>query len=715
MSSTEDRALAARAQAGDRDAFGQLVSRYGVLVHGLCRGMAGSSWDAQDLAHDAFVEAWLKLTSLRDPARFASWLRTLTLNLCRMWHRQRRREREGLAETEAQEVGDPPGEVDALGQLSSGLSQLSVDHCLALALHYRAALSYEEIAAFLGVPVGTVMSRLHRARTNLKKRMEEMSESEEDGPAGSDPLRQAVDAEIGVLLQVWEEEARDDAVDSRYRSATCQRLSVLLESSPDLVRPVLEDMDDVLADHVAIRVRRIGPAAIEVSVAAAFDPNGNLRGKARRVLRQVLVTAARQSGSAPYFSLPLRTAATVVVDCIIRGPQTVEDKVALLADLVDGCEDGTTLILLGCVLLCYPNESFPLLWQQWWAEGWSSEAHRSPKLAVLSRFGSRFVSAVTGELDSDNAASVRLALSGVEAAAKRLNLRVLTRMRGPDPALESRTGGGLRDDEIDPAMRQGLCGKLAELVTDDRQEIRDAAVSVLGALGGPGHAAVLRPCLRHEALSTRLAAVRSLTDLGDADSASELMRMARDEELSTRRAALQSLGQLGVSEARGLLIELIDDPQVRAQAITALGEIGGEEAQGVLEELVKSADKKIARLAASALYGGKRTPRPASSTTRERLRRVRGEDAQPLLHVSVTGAIRNLPEIRPYPEPELTRLIGEVCGDYSTTRRHLVMGPRGLMDREDSVYELTETGRAVWRVERFIKDHYVGGANAAAR
>ena len=74
--------------------------------------------------------------------------------------------------------------------------------------------------------------------------------------------------------------------------------------------------------------------------------------------------------------------------------------------------------------------------------------------------------------------------------------------------------------------------------------------------------------------------------------------------------------------------------------------------------------------------------------------------------MSVVAAIRNLPEIHPSPEVELTRLIGEVCSDYSTTRRELVMGPNGLMVRHNSVYELSELGRAVWRLERFLRDHY---------
>ena len=83
------------------------------------------------------------------------------------------------------------------------------------------------------------------------------------------------------------------------------------------------------------------------------------------------------------------------------------------------------------------------------------------------------------------------------------------------------------------------------------------------------------------------------------------------------------------------------------------------------------------------------------------------------MQTSCVAAIRALPEHRAYPEPELTRLIGQVCSDYSTTRRELVMlsvriwegieyTPRGLMTRDSGLYELTEFGAAVWRVERFL-------------
>jgi hypothetical protein len=304
---------------------------------------------------------------------------------------------------------------------------------------------------------------------------------------------------------------------------------------------------------------------------------------------------------------------------------------------------------------------------------------------------------------------VQQALAGAQEVAKRIGREVFAHAPRPDPSLEWRTTGRLRAEEIDPRVRQALCQRLASLVGDGRQPIRDPAVALLGSFGGPEHAAVLRSCLRHEAAATRAAAVYALTELGDRDSAAELLRLARDDEPVARRAAVAALARLGVAEARPLLVGMVGDPVVGAQAISALGQLGGE-ARLELEKLLSSEDGKTARLAAGALYGGRRSPRTVSAASRERLRRVRGDGACPLLHVSVIGAIRNLPAARPYEEPELTRLIGEVCGDYATTRRELVMD--GLMVRAAGVYELTDSGRAVWRVERFLRDRFAGGTNA---
>jgi hypothetical protein len=73
----------------------------------------------------------------------------------------------------------------------------------------------------------------------------------------------------------------------------------------------------------------------------------------------------------------------------------------------------------------------------------------------------------------------------------------------------------------------------------------------------------------------------------------------------------------------------------------------------------------------------------------------------------VDAAIRALPEIRAYDHGEITRLIAGVCGDWSTTRRMLIV--HKLMVRPGGEYRLTPRGEAVWRVERYVKEHYLRG------
>src|SRR5690242_5552178 len=87
----EDSELVAAVLAGRREVFGQLVERHRAWVFQLCYRIAGNVPDAEDLAHEAFVEAYLKLSQLRDAEKFAPWLKAVALNLCRMWYRRNRR------------------------------------------------------------------------------------------------------------------------------------------------------------------------------------------------------------------------------------------------------------------------------------------------------------------------------------------------------------------------------------------------------------------------------------------------------------------------------------------------------------------------------------------------------------------------------------------------------------------------------------------------
>ena len=697
-----DDALVRRVREGDRRAYGDLVSRYAMVVRGLCAGVVGLD-AAEEVAHASFVEAWLKLRSLRDPARFAPWLRTLTLNLCRQWLRRRQRARTSAGEVEPDQLpAAGPAEEAALDSLCRGLAQLSRLHRLTLALHYDLGLKYHQIAAFLDVPVGTVMSRLSRARSNLQNWMEEMSQTdaETDGP-GTDSFRESVEAEIEVLLQLWDEESPDAR--GRFFSQAGKRLSVLVESAPDTMRELLGAMGEALTEHAALLLRRAGRGAVAVAVACAFGENPVSRANARRVLRRVLGTDADQPLNDPYFVLPLRLTATHVLDPVIRCQQSDGHKAALLVELLPGCEDDATHVLMAHVLRAYGVHSLPLLMAAWQSAG-DDRASRT-YAAALVRLGTPAYAALAERLEATDPAALRRTLEALQTAVGQSGGFCLSRGPSPDPALEWRVSGRRPREDLDAGVAAGLCTRLEGLTRHADAAVRDRAVAVLGEMGDTEHAPAVRGCLRSAAASTRHAAAVALSGLEDRGSIPDLMRLAREDDPSGRRAALQALGHLRAAEARDLLVELVGDQAVRPHAVSALGELDDDESKAVLRGLTGNPDKKVARMAANALYGGARTDRPASELRRERLARIRGRDAQPLMHTSMVAAIRHLPEARAYPEKELTRLIGEVCGDYSTTRRELVMGKPGLMVRRAGVYELSDDGLAVWRVERFLKDH----------
>ena len=117
MASPSDSDLVLTAQAGDREAFGQLVERYRHAVFGVCYRITANRADAEDLAHDAFVEAFLKLDQLRETERIGGWLRTIALNLCRMWYRRRPVGQERLEE-EPIAAGDDDGDQADLRRLA---------------------------------------------------------------------------------------------------------------------------------------------------------------------------------------------------------------------------------------------------------------------------------------------------------------------------------------------------------------------------------------------------------------------------------------------------------------------------------------------------------------------------------------------------------------------------------------------------------------------
>lgn len=157
-----------RAMAGDAEAFAELVARYRDAVYGVCYHRVGHAEEAKDLAQEAFLRAYLDLGQLRDPEAFPAWLRRVTERVCATWQRRRR-----LQTTSLESAPDPlvQQDLDLPLAVHQALAQLSDDARLAVTLYYIDGYSTREVAEFLGVPAGTVKSRLHHARRRLKEEL----------------------------------------------------------------------------------------------------------------------------------------------------------------------------------------------------------------------------------------------------------------------------------------------------------------------------------------------------------------------------------------------------------------------------------------------------------------------------------------------------------------------------------------------------------------
>ena len=180
MSWTEITVLVERAKTGDREAFGELVTRFENSVYAMALSRVRNPLEAQELAQDVFVHAMRKLPQLRDPRCFAGWLRRITARMA--INRLTRRgplfgaDPEMLDAVEARtRTAEDQFEVgEAVEQLKEALAGLKPLDRQALEAFYLRGRSLKQIAKELDVPTGTVKRRLHVARLRLKAVLEEV-------------------------------------------------------------------------------------------------------------------------------------------------------------------------------------------------------------------------------------------------------------------------------------------------------------------------------------------------------------------------------------------------------------------------------------------------------------------------------------------------------------------------------------------------------------
>ena len=169
----------ARLRTGDRRAFEDLVRTQQHRVYGLALRMLGNAAEAQDVAQEVFIRAHRSMAEFRGDARLSTWLYTIASRLClnRLAGSERRLTRHG-EETLVRLPDGRPGPDEALerGELEEALhraiAELDEERRVVVVLRDVEGLAYEEIAEILDLPVGTVRSRLHRARLDLKEKLE---------------------------------------------------------------------------------------------------------------------------------------------------------------------------------------------------------------------------------------------------------------------------------------------------------------------------------------------------------------------------------------------------------------------------------------------------------------------------------------------------------------------------------------------------------------
>jgi RNA polymerase sigma factor (sigma-70 family) len=172
----ELRSLVTRAQAGDTNAYGELVRRFQDMAYGYAYAVVGEFHTAEDAAQEAFIEVYRCLPSLREPNAFPSWLKRIVFKHCDRLTRGKRLETMSL-DAAGQQPVRTPGPADqaeireAQDTVLRAIGELPARQREVTTLYYIDGYSQNEIADFLEVPATTVKSRLHASRKRLKKRM----------------------------------------------------------------------------------------------------------------------------------------------------------------------------------------------------------------------------------------------------------------------------------------------------------------------------------------------------------------------------------------------------------------------------------------------------------------------------------------------------------------------------------------------------------------
>lgn len=183
---SDEQRLIEACRAGSTESFGELVRRYESRLYPAIFRVTGRAEDARDVLQEAFFRAFRKLDRFQGESAFYTWVYRIAINLALSGRRRRRdlgslddRRAVGIDLVDEASRSDPSlplerAERDA--KIQRALNELPGDFRAAVVLKDLEGLRYEEIAEILNIPVGTVRSRIHRGRSELKKTLRELVE-----------------------------------------------------------------------------------------------------------------------------------------------------------------------------------------------------------------------------------------------------------------------------------------------------------------------------------------------------------------------------------------------------------------------------------------------------------------------------------------------------------------------------------------------------------
>lgn len=189
----DEKELISRAQKGDSDAFSALILSYEKRMYGFALRMLKSPEEAEDALQEALLKAYSKLNTYHGDASFSTWLYTILNRLCLDILRKKKRTGEETFlslnqtskededyELQIEDSAPTPEEAyhkkETMRALMEGIQKLSDEHRAVILMRDIDGLDYEAIAKITGTTLGTVKSRLNRARVNLRKILEEKRE-----------------------------------------------------------------------------------------------------------------------------------------------------------------------------------------------------------------------------------------------------------------------------------------------------------------------------------------------------------------------------------------------------------------------------------------------------------------------------------------------------------------------------------------------------------